>query len=148
VNAALSASVPPPPSPVKASDKAEVMEVAHRWADSFGRRSFDADNAPCADDAVVIDDLPPHVWRGPGACSKWFKAFAAWAAKAAAKDAVLRLGETRHFELDGRFAYLVAPITLSYSKAGKPVDFAGTLALALRKADSGWQVSGAAWADQ
>ena len=67
-------------SPVAASDHADVVAVVHRWADAFSERSFDTDIAPCAEDAVVIDDLPPHVWQGPGACSRWFKASGvAWA---------------------------------------------------------------------
>src|SRR5690242_14553954 len=59
-------------TPVAASDNSDVIAVVHRWTDAFSRRSFDTDIAPCAEDAVVIDDLPPHVWQGPGACSRWF----------------------------------------------------------------------------
>jgi hypothetical protein len=29
--------------------------------------------AVCADDAAVIDDIPPFEWHGPGACSRWQK---------------------------------------------------------------------------
>ena len=45
------------------------------------------------------------------------------------------------------FAYLVAPVTLSYVKAGKPVNFPGTVTITLRKGESGWRISGVAWAD-
>jgi len=51
--------------------------IAHEWADTFTRGGFNTGNSPCADDAVVIDDLPPHVWQGSGACSKWYKALSA-----------------------------------------------------------------------
>lgn len=54
-----------PSTPVAASDNTEVIAVVHRWTDAFSRRSFNTDIAPCAEDAVVIDDLPPHVWQGP-----------------------------------------------------------------------------------
>ena len=135
-------------TPAAASDRDDVLAVAHHWADAFGQRSFDTDIAPCAEDAVVIDDLPPHVWQGPGACSNWFKAFEAWASKAGATHAVITLGEIRHLEFDADSAYLVAPVTLSYTKAGKPVNFPGMITLTLRKRESAWRVSGAAWADQ
>ena len=133
---------------VAASDNTDVTAVAHRWADAFSQRSFNTDIGPCAEDAVVIDDLPPHVWQGPGACSEWFKAFEAWAAKAGATNAVITLGEIRHLDVDGGFAYLVAPVTLSYIRAGKPVNFPGMITLTLRKRQSDWHVSGVAWADQ
>jgi ketosteroid isomerase-like protein len=135
-------------TPVAASDNAEVIAVIHRWTDAFSQRSFNTDIAPCAEDAVVIDDLPPHVWQGPGACSKWFKDFEVWASKAGVSNAVITLGEIRHLDFDGGFAYLVAPVTLSYIKAGKPTDFRGTITLTLRKGQPGWRISGVAWADQ
>ena len=133
---------------VAASDKADVIAVVQRWTDAFSQRSFNTDIAPCAEDAVVIDDLPPHVWQGPDACSRWFKAFEAWASKAGVTNAVISLAETRHLDFDGEFAYLVAPVTLSYIKAGKPVNFAGMITLTLRKRESAWRISGVAWADQ
>lgn len=77
-------------TPVAASDNTDVITVVHRWTDAFSQRSFNTDIAPCAEDAVVIDDLPPHVWQGPGACSKWFKAFEAWASKAGVTNASSR----------------------------------------------------------
>ena len=135
-------------TPVAASDRADVMEVVHRWTDAFSTSGFNTDIAPCAEDAVVIDDLQPHVWQGPGACSRWFKTFEAWAAKAQVSNAVITLGKIRHLDVDAGFAYLVAPVTLSYKKAGKPVNFLGILTLTLRKEKSDWRVSGMAWADR
>jgi hypothetical protein len=88
------------------------------------------------------------VWQGPGSCSKWFKAFAAWASKAGVTNAVITLGEIRHLDFDGGFAYLLAPVTLSYTKAGSPVNFLGMITVTLRKRESGWRISGVAWADQ
>jgi ketosteroid isomerase-like protein len=135
-------------TPVVASDTTDVIAVVHRWTDAFSQGSFNTDIAPCTEDAVVIDDLSPHVWQGPGACSKWFKAFAAWASKAGVGNAVITLGEIRHLDFDGGFAYLVAPVTLSYIKAGKPVNFLGMITMTLRRRESAWRVSGMAWADQ
>jgi ketosteroid isomerase-like protein len=136
------------PTPVAASDKADVVAVIHRWTEAFSQHSFKTDISRCAEDAVIIDDLPPHVWQGPGACSEWFKAFETWASKAGVTNAVITLGETRHLDLGGGFAYLVAPVTLAYTKAGKPVNFLGVVTLTLRKGESGWRISGMAWADQ
>src|ERR1700749_119912 len=129
-------------TPVSASDNTDVIGVVHRWTDAFVRRSFNTDIAPCAEDAVVIDDLPPHVWQGPGACSKWFKAFETWASKAGVTDAAITFGEIRHLDFAGDFAYLVAPVTLSYVNAGKSVNFPGLITLTLRKLQSGWRISG------
>jgi ketosteroid isomerase-like protein len=131
-----------------ASDNADVMEITARWAEAFNRGSFESDIAPCAEDAVVIDDLPPYVWRGSGACSRWYKAVKAWAEGAAVTHLTIKIGNTSHLEAEAGHAYLVAPVMLSYIKAGKPVDFPGTLTMTLKKDASGWRVSGAAWVDK
>lgn len=137
-----------PLTPAIALEKADVLLVAHEWADAFTRGGFNTSNSPCADEAVVIDDFPPHVWRGPGACSKWYKAFSAWAATAAVTDASITLGATSHLEVSSGYAYLVTPVTLAFSKAGKSVKDVGVLTMTLRKANSGWHIIGFAWADQ
>jgi hypothetical protein len=131
-----------------ASDNADVLEIAARWAEAFNQGSFENDSVPCAENAVVIDDLPPYVWQGSGACSRWYKTVKAWAEGAAVTRLTIKIGNTSHLEADAGHAYLVAPVTLSYIKAGKPVDFPGTLAMTLKKDPSGWRVSGAAWVDK
>ena len=131
-----------------ASETTDVLRIAHEWADTFTRGGFTAGNSPCADAAVIIDDLPPHVWQGAGACSKWYKAFSAWAATAAVTDTSITLGATSHLDVTSGYAYLVTPVTLSFLKGGKPVKDSGILTMTLRKADSGWHIAGFAWADQ
>ena len=135
-------------SPLAASNNADVLEMTRRWADAFNRGGFNTDIAPCADDAVVIDDLQPHVWQGSGACSMGYKAVEAWAGKAAVSNPTISLGKTRHLNIDARYAYLVAPVTLSYIKASKPVNFRGIITMTLHKGESGRRVVGVAWADK
>jgi hypothetical protein len=38
--------------------------------------------------------------------------------------------------LDGGFAYLMAPVTLTYIKAGKPLNFLGMITITLRKREA------------
>jgi hypothetical protein len=131
-----------------ASDTTDVLIIAHRWADTFKSGGFNKGDSPCADEAVVIDDFPPHVWQGSGACSKWYKAFSAWAATAAVTDSSITLGAPTHLEIGSGYAYLVTPVTLSFLKAGKPVKDVGVLTMTLRKAETAWHIIGVAWADQ
>ncbi len=98
--------------PALASEATDVLLVAHQWADTFESGGFNTGDSPCADNAVVIDDFPPHVWQGFGACSKWYKAFSAWAATAVVTDSSITLGATTHLEISSDYAYLVAPVTL------------------------------------
>ena len=51
-----------------ASDKDDIMAVLKQWSSGAAGTV-----AVCADDAAVIDDIPPFEWHGPGACSRWQK---------------------------------------------------------------------------
>ena len=51
-----------------ASDKGDIMAVLKQWISGETGTV-----ATCADDAAVIDDIPPFEWHGPGACSRWQK---------------------------------------------------------------------------
>ena len=131
-----------------ASDKSDVMATLARWADAFNHGNFATGGTPCADDAVVIDDLPPHVWQGPSACSRWYQAVKAWADRSSVTNIAITIGNARHLEIDAGRAYFVAPVTLSYTKAAKQINFPGLITLTLHHNASGWQVSGMAWADR
>ena len=49
-----------------ASDKDDIMAVLRQWSSGAAGTV-----GVCADDAAVIDDIPPFEWHGPGACSRW-----------------------------------------------------------------------------
>lgn len=130
-----------------ATDKTDVMAVVQKWSAVFNAGGFRASNSICADDAVVMDDFPPHTWQGHAACSRWYKDFEAYTAKATITNTKIVVGEARQVDVAAGYAYVVAPVTLTFSKAGKPVTDIGILTMALHKSDGGWQVSGFAWAD-
>ena len=51
-----------------ASDRDDILAVLKQWSSGAAGTV-----AVCADDAAVIDDVPPFEWHGPGACSRWQK---------------------------------------------------------------------------
>jgi len=51
-----------------ASDKDDIVAVLKQWISGEAGTV-----ATCADDAAVIDDVPPFEWHGPAACSRWQK---------------------------------------------------------------------------
>ena len=131
-----------------ASDKTDAMAVVHKWVDSFNQGDSKSGNATCADETIIIDDFSPHVWQGSGACAKWFKDYEAFAAKAEMTQASVTLGKARHFDVESGYAYLVAAVTLAFSKSGKPITQPAVVTLTLKKAQAGWRITGWAWADQ
>ena len=134
--------------PALASDKTDVTAVVQKWADSFNSGDVEAERAACAPDAVVLDDFPPHVWQGLDACGQWLKGYDAMALKASNTNGKIVVGVPSHLDVESNFAYLVAPVTLSFNKGSKPVRDKGVLTMALHEGDTGWRITGWAWADQ
>ena len=114
--------------PALASDKGDIMAILNQWNDADEAKAV----AACADDAAVIDDIPPYEWHGSSACSKWQKDY----------DAYLQLLITRDR------AYAVIPATFAFTKDGKPVRISATATFALHKTAAGWRITGWAWANK
>jgi ketosteroid isomerase-like protein len=135
--------------PALASDKANVMGVVQKWADSFNSSDVEAGRAVCAPDAVVLDDFPPHVWQGSDARGgQGFKGYSAMAVKASITDGKIVVGVPSHLDIELNDAYLVAPVVLTFNKCRKPVKDDGVVTMALHKGDAGWRITGWAWPDQ
>jgi ketosteroid isomerase-like protein len=133
---------------VSASEKTDAMAAVHKWLDSFNSGDVKSMSSMCTEDAVVVDDFPPHVWQGGGACANWAKGYAAFAAKGSITEPNVTLGKSRHLNVEAGYAYLVAPTIYTYKVSGKPVKDAGMVSMILHKSSSGWQISAWAWADQ
>jgi ketosteroid isomerase-like protein len=130
-----------------ASEKTDVMAVVNQWNDGFNKGDTKSALAACADQTSIIDDLPPHEWHGAGACSKWMKDADAYFKKNEITDAVSTLGKPRHIDVAADRAYVVIPASFTYMQKGKPVKETSTVTMSLQKTESGWRITGWAWAD-
>jgi ketosteroid isomerase-like protein len=131
-----------------ASAKEDAISVVHQWVDGFNNGDAKSLVSTCADQASLIDDFPPHEWHGTGACAKWFSDFQAMAKVVGSSKSVIAVGNPSHIELSLKFAYVVAPVTLSFERKGQPVKENGLLTVTLRKSASGWRITGWVWSDQ
>jgi len=81
-------------------------------------------------------------------CSQWMDAFNAWIMKNGITEAHLTAGEARHIDITGDHAYVVLPMSFTYKDHGKPMKQTGSLEIfSLAKGNSGWRISGWAWAE-
>jgi ketosteroid isomerase-like protein len=127
-----------------ASDKSDIMTVLKQWNDTDEAKVV----ATCADDASVIDDIPPFEWHGPGACSRWQKDYDAYAQKEGISDAKGTIGNPRQLMISGDRAYAVVPTTFAFTQNGKPVKVTATATFALHKTAAGWRITAWTWATQ
>jgi ketosteroid isomerase-like protein len=130
-----------------ASEKTDVMAVIHQMVDGFNRGDMKSSVAACADQAVVVDDTPPHVWQGSGACAAWKDAYDAWTKSNDVTGVSEEIIKVRHIDISGDFAYVVQSARLHWIEKGKPMSEKAIETVTLKKTASGWRITGWAWAD-
>jgi len=124
-----------------ASDRSDILAMLTLWNDDDPAKAITA----CANDAVVIDDIPPYEWRGPGACANWAKDYDRNALKNQISDATGTIGTPKQFIVNGDRAYVVFPATFSYTEKGKPVKNTATVTFSLQKTALGWRITAWTW---
>ena len=59
-------------SQAQAAPRDNIIAAVQKFDDAFNAGDKKAILGACTDDAIIIDDFPPHVWQGANACSTWF----------------------------------------------------------------------------
>ena len=130
-----------------ASEETDVMVPVQQFVEGFNKSDAKMAEAACAEEALIIDDFPPHMWHGAGAASKWFKAYEAYAKANNMSEAVVTLDKPKHVDVTGAVAYVVVPTTFRFKKKAEVVNETGVMTLVLHKAVKGWQITAWSWAD-
>ena len=126
----------------KAAPADDAVAKAHEFIDAFDKGDMKTAAATHEPDAAIIDEVPPHQWRG-------FQAWAAdlmkdGAAKGLSDEAVI-LGKTVRAEADGDAAYAVFEATFRYKQKGAQMSEPAQMVFAFRKGADGWKIAGWAW---
>jgi ketosteroid isomerase-like protein len=144
--AALLACAAPAVAAGGSTDKKDVMAVIKQFCDGLNKNDTKSSVAACADEAIIIDEFPPHVWSGAGACQKWVDDFGADAQKKGITDPFVTVGKANVLDVSGDRAYVVVPTTYSFKEKGKAMREAHAfLTVALQKVTSGWRITGWSW---
>ena len=125
-----------------AADKDDIMAVLKQWSSGAAGTV-----AVCADDAAVIDDIPPFEWHGPGACSRWQKDNDAYLQQGVS-DETFTIGNPQQLIISGDRAYAELPTTFAFTQKGKRVRESATSTLVLHKTAAGWRITAWTWATQ
>ena len=107
--------------PAASSEQTDVMAVVHQWMDALDKGDLKSFVALCAEQTSIRDDIPPHEWHGPGACSKWWSDYDAFAKTNEITDGLVILGKPLQFYVTGDHAYVVTRDDFTYKMKGKPM---------------------------
>lgn len=122
------------------------VSAVHRFVEGFNNDDVEGMQAACTDDAVIIDDFPPHQWMGTGVATRWYRDMAGWATGYDMADWSVTLGEPRHVTVSDSHAYMVVPFAARWLEEGTPAERAGSMAMAFVEYLDEWRISALAWA--
>jgi hypothetical protein len=126
-----------------AADKDDVVAAVHQYL-----ANLDKPETMCDSHVSILDEFPPHEWHGPTACADWWKAYNAYNEKSGITDTDGNLGTPLTVDVSEDRAYFVAPFTYTYKQHGKSIKETASFAVALRRTQAGWRISGWAYSKQ
>jgi ketosteroid isomerase-like protein len=128
-------------------DPGDPMAAVQQYVEAFNNGDSTAMAATCADPMQILDGMSPHVWHGPTAAEDWWRDVLSEGEHLGASGYHIKLGEPRHVDVTGDYAYVVAPATMTFDLRGQLVTQSGSVyTVALRKVGSDWLITAWAWA--
>lgn len=125
----------------------QLMAPINTFIDSFNKGDIAGAAATHAAEAdlVIIDEVPPFLWRGA-------QAFQAWAAdlqredkKQGITDEKVSIGAATRVETDGVAAYVVVPAVYTFKQGGVAMRETAQMTVTLKKGAAGWLIHGWTW---
>ena len=123
------------------------MAAVLQYVDAFNSGDPKAMAATCADPMQILDGMSPHVWQGPTASDEWYRDVLTEGEHLGASGYNIALGEPRHVDVTGDYAYVVVPATMTFDLRGQSITQTGSVfTVALRKLGTEWRLAAWAWA--
>ena len=143
--ALLAAGLAAVPAIAAAADSGPAATV-NAFLEAFNHGDIKGAQATNADDVVIIDEVPPHVWRGPGAFQAWVGDLTKAAQATGQTEEKVTMNRTIRTQVDGDTGYAVVAVTFTYRLHGRRTIEPAEMAVALAKRDGAWKITGWAWA--
>ena len=125
----------------------DPMAAVRQYVDALNNGDQKGQAAACADPMQILDVISPHVWQGPTAAEDWWRDTLAAVEHAGASGLHIVLDEPKHVDVNGDYAYVVVPATLTFDLKDKGVTQTGSLwTFALRRVGADWRLTAWAWA--
>jgi hypothetical protein len=135
-------------SPVQAqTTDPQIVAPITKFIDAFNKGDIPGASATHASEAdlVIIDEVPPFMWRGAKAFIAWAADLDADAKKHGFTDQKVTLSAPARTETNGSDAYVVVPAVYSFKEKGVTKREAAHMTFVLKKGATGWLIHGWTW---
>jgi ketosteroid isomerase-like protein len=126
---------------------AELMAPIQKFIDSFNKGDVAAAAAThtATADLVIIDEVPPYVWRGAKAFHTWSADLESDAKKNGITEPMVRISKATRIEQNDDRSYVVVPAVYTFKQRGTAMRAAAQMTVLLKKGAAGWLIEGWTW---
>jgi len=123
------------------------MAPINRFIDAFNKGDMAGAAAAHSSkgDVVIMDEVPPFLWRGAQALQSWATDLEADAKKRGMTDAKVTLEAATRAETNGVDAYVIVPAVYSFNEKGTAMRETAQMTFILKKDASGWLIHAWTW---
>jgi ketosteroid isomerase-like protein len=123
----------------------QIVVPINKFLDAFNKGDMAGAAATHANDVVIVDEVPPFVWRGPQALQNWGTALQADSKTNGMSEEKVTLKAPTRIESLGTDAYVIVPATFSFKQKGAMMRESAQMTFTLKKEASGWLITGWTW---
>jgi len=131
-------------TPAFAGDAA-VEATVRQFADAFNKGDMKTAKALHVASPTIIDEVPPHLWRGAKAFDSWGADLGKSEAAEGKSGGQVTIGTPTREVVSGTHAYVVAPTTYTFKQKGKTMRETAQMTLVLDRQASGWKIASWTW---
>lgn len=130
--------------PIRPTPPPAIMKLTDAVVKASNADDASALSKLYTEDAVVVDELPPFVWRGANAGVDWWRAVEAFVRN---EHHHLKLVNARvsEFQRSAVGAYLVQPMTILEVGGAQPSSESGTWTYTFHNGGGTWLISSQVW---
>jgi hypothetical protein len=128
-----------------ASAPSPLMDPIHTFIDNFDKGDVQAAGRAYAADVSIIDEVPPHVWRGPTALTDWAASLQQDAQAKSLTEEGVSVGSPTRAEINGSHGYVVVPATFKFRDHGAAMAEPAQMVFGLINEGGAWKISSWAW---
>jgi SnoaL-like domain len=125
----------------------QLMAPINTFMEAFNKGDMAGAAATHASEAdlVIIDEVPPYLWRGAQAFQTWAADLTSDDKKNGITDEKVSIGAATRVEMNGTAAYVVVPAVYTFKQKGVAMREAAQMTFTLKKSGSGWLIHGWTW---
>jgi ketosteroid isomerase-like protein len=132
------------PLGVQAAPADDAKAAVLRFVDGMNAGDFKVLSL-CATSATIIDDIPPYVWTGPGACGRWINDVVANMRDLGTTTVTATFDKATTADVHDKTAYLVFPAKFLMTTKGAQVTKTGVVTLVMDQGADGWKFTHFIW---